>query len=98
MPEVGFEQSSYSVAEGSENPLLVTVVSNASVPDGVVQVDINSLTAKGQNFMYILDLACKLNVLHAYVCTQHFARISFATIVHVFYPISEYCSCHNNNN
>ena len=53
MPEVGFEQSNYSVAEGSENRLFVTVVSNALVPDGVVQADINNLTAKGQKVHYI---------------------------------------------
>ena len=48
VPEVGFEQSSYSVDEGDNLP--VTVISNASVPDGVVQVDINNLTAEGQNY------------------------------------------------
>jgi hypothetical protein len=48
---VGFEQSSYSVAEGSAERLRVTVVSNASVPDGVVLVDINDLTAKGQKYL-----------------------------------------------
>ena len=59
VPAVGFEQSSYSVAEGSSLP--VTVISNASVPDGVVQLDINDLTAKGQNYrklMIIID--CQL--------------------------------------
>ena len=46
MPEVGFDKMRYTVVEGVGR-LTVGVVSNQSVPDGVVQVDINNLTATG---------------------------------------------------
>ena len=40
------------------NRLSVSVISNTSIADGVVQVDINDLTAKGQCCMHGGDIGC----------------------------------------
>ena len=47
---VGFEMASYSTREGAvlEERLQVTVESDRAVTDGVVEVDIVNMTAKGE--------------------------------------------------
>ena len=47
---VGFQMASYSTREGAapEERLRVTVESDRAVTDGVVEVDIVNMTAKGE--------------------------------------------------
>lgn len=51
VPYVGFEMESYTTTEGSDQNLVVTVVSDERVAEGVVEVDIVNLTAKREGSM-----------------------------------------------